>query len=215
MADFWDAGSTPCCMEMLHMMWMNGSSSSMNSRRMKVGSGSSEQDLGGDWMRNLRTSSMEQSRNETNDASVSLVNVGGSAVDVSSRNFSTLSRKKSDSDSAEMPSDAGGWLARSFCWRPTNPYSDFSFHYWWWHHSCKCFNRVSPSANHIPHVSQTVSTNFPLLVSLFIVPFSFSWTVLRVEKFVVIPQKKTLNDSSNYRPISLTSKLLIVIPWCY
>ena len=90
------------------MMWMNGSSSSMNSRRMKVGSGSSEQDLGGDRMRNLRTSSMEQSRNETNDASVSLVNVGGSAVDVSSRTFSTLSRKKSDSDSAEMPSDAGG-----------------------------------------------------------------------------------------------------------
>ena len=54
---------------------------------------------------------------ETNDASVSMVNVGGSAVDVSSRTFSTLSRKKSDSDSAEMPSDAGGWLAWSFCWR--------------------------------------------------------------------------------------------------
>ena len=59
------------------------SSPSTNSRGMNVGSGSSEQDLGGDWMMNLRTSSMEQSRNETNDATVSLVNVGGSAVDVS------------------------------------------------------------------------------------------------------------------------------------
>ena len=76
---FCDSGSMPCCMEMLHMMWMNGSSSSMNSRRMEVGRGSSEKDLGGDWLRNLRTSFIENSRNETNDASVSLVNVGGSA----------------------------------------------------------------------------------------------------------------------------------------
>ena len=41
---------------------------------------------------------MEQSRNKANDESVSLLNVGESEVDVSSRTLSTLSRNNYDSD---------------------------------------------------------------------------------------------------------------------
>ena len=98
------------------MMQMNGSNSSRNSRKMNVGRGSSEQDFGGDRMRNFRTSSVEQGWKEVKDASVSLVNVGSSAVEVSSRTALTLSWKNPDSVSAEM-SDVEGGMTRSFRWR--------------------------------------------------------------------------------------------------
>ena len=50
------------------------------------------------------------------DASVSLVKVGSSAVEVSSRTALTLSWKNPDSVSAEM-SDVEGGMTRSFRWR--------------------------------------------------------------------------------------------------
>ena len=95
------------------MVQMNGSNSSRNSRRMDVGRGSSKQDFGGDRMRSFRTSSIEQGWKELKDASVRLVKVGASAVEVSSRTALILSWKNANSVSAEM-SDVEGVVARSF-----------------------------------------------------------------------------------------------------
>ena len=57
--------------------------------------------------------------------SVNLVNVGASAVDVSSRTALTLSWKNPNGFSAEM-SDVEGWVARSFRWRLLSTDHSFS-----------------------------------------------------------------------------------------
>ena len=123
-ASFFDSKSRPCCKETLHMVQMNGINSSRNSRRIDVGRRSGEQDFGGDRMRSFRTSSIDQGWKKVKDASVSLVKVGASAVEVSSRTALILSWKNPDSVSAEM-SDVEGGVARSFRWRSLS--TDHSF----------------------------------------------------------------------------------------
>jgi hypothetical protein len=72
----------------------------MNSRNRKVGTGSKEQDLIGDDMMILRTSSGEHDRNDVNDDAALLVIGGGGRPAVSERTLSILRAKKAANPSA-------------------------------------------------------------------------------------------------------------------
>jgi len=72
----------------------------MNSRNRKVGTGSKEQDLIGDDMITLRTSSCEHDRKDVNDDVALLVNGGGDRPAASKRTLSILRVKKAANPSA-------------------------------------------------------------------------------------------------------------------
>src|SRR5664279_555025 len=99
-ACFCESGNRPCIRDALTIRVTNGSSTSMNSRNRKVGTGSNAHDLTGDDIAILRTSTCEHDRKDVNDdVALSMVG-GGDRPAVSERTLSIFLAKKAANPSS-------------------------------------------------------------------------------------------------------------------